>query len=178
MKINEISLFLVGFMGAGKSFVGRRLAEQLQLEFLDLDQWIVERNQQSIPEIFAQRGEAGFREAEREALHHLPKEGGLLVASGGGTPCFFDNMDWMNGRGVTIFLDASIDLLVDRLLPEMEHRPLLAGKSEVELRQFLEAKLEERRPFYEKAQVRYHLATGEEAVVEELRHELLNIIGH
>ncbi|MEO0780045.1 MAG: shikimate kinase [Bacteroidota bacterium] len=178
MELRDLNLFLIGFMGAGKSYVGKRLAQALELRFVDLDEWIVTQSGRSIPELFAQRGEAGFRAVERNALHHLPAQKGLLVACGGGTPCFHDNMEWINERGISIFLNASSELLVRRLLPETEQRPLLAGKGEEELRTFLTTKLAERRPHYEKAQVHYRLETGREDVVEELRWELVNIVGH
>ena len=122
-------LFLIGFMGSGKSYVGSRLAEGLDMDFIDLDALIVEKAEKSIPEIFAEEGEMAFRTLERDCLRSLGSCDEVVVACGGGTPCFFDNMDWMNAQGMTIFLQTSVDLLAKRLLSEVAQRPLLAGKT-------------------------------------------------
>ncbi len=150
-------------MGAGKSYLGRRLAAQLGMPFYDLDGIVEKRASKSIAEIFATEGEAGFRQMEREALRHLPKGEGV-VATGGGTPCFFDNMDWMNAQGLTIFLDLSPQMLARRLFPERARRPLIAHFEEVSaLERFVEEALEQRLAWYRKAQV--HIRVEEEQEV-------------
>ena len=152
-------LFLIGFMGSGKSYWGRRLADAWQMPFVDLDERIVAEQGKSIPEIFQEQGEAAFREMERAALHALAQFPPAIVATGGGTPCFFDNMDWMNSRGLTIYLKASPALLAARLLPEKKRRPLLANIPDSALEAFIAQKLEERMPFYNLAQKVVDVAT-------------------
>lgn len=146
------SVFLVGFMGSGKSFWGRRLAETLDVPFYDLDALIVARAGKNIPEIFAESGETGFRQQERTQLLELLEQTPAVVATGGGTPCFFDNMEQMNRKGRTIYLDMPVEILAQRLGKDMQRRPLLAGLSAAELPDFIKRFLEKRAPFYEMAQ--------------------------
>ena len=147
-----LPVLLVGFMGSGKSFWGRRLAESLQLPFYDLDTLIVARTGKSIPELFAAEGETGFRKIERMQLLEVLEQPASVVATGGGTPCFFDNMGRMNSLGRTIYLQMPIDVLVQRLSKEMQTRPLLANLNREELPGFIEDLLKKRAPFYEMAQ--------------------------
>ncbi len=165
-------IFLIGFMGAGKSFVGSRLAKLRGMDFIDLDEYIVAEAEMSIPEIFAKEGEVGFRLRESDALRQLAQRKNLLIACGGGTPCFFDNMDWMNAEGFTIFLDVEVALLQERLQSEMAQRPLLADKTPDQLRAYLSAKLAERRSYYEAARMIYRQQTGEEDTVAKLHQRL------
>lgn len=141
-------------MGSGKSTVGQQLAKALGADFLDLDELIETAENQTIANIFALKGEHFFREIES---HHLKtiheNEHPKVIATGGGTPCFFDNMDWMNENGTTIFLNPSVDILFDRLKAETEHRPILAGKTDGNLRQFITEKLNSRLHFYQKAKI-------------------------
>lgn len=144
-------VFLTGFMGSGKSHVGTRLAQRLGLPFIDLDHYIEQRAQMSIAELFAEVGEASFRDVETSMLRefdHLPM---FVLATGGGTPCYHDNMDWMNARGRTVFLDPDPDILIRRLSRERAKRPLLHGHTD--LAQLIESKMAVRRPFYEQAQI-------------------------
>ncbi len=146
-------IFLIGFMGSGKTFIGRRLAQVLRVPFIDLDAYIEQRTGQRIAQLFVQIGEAGFRQIERDALQHLPK-GDAVVATGGGTPCFFDNMAQMNAQGLTIFLEVPVDVLVKRLLNERAHRPLLQQlPDEQALASFVAEKLTERGKWYARAQL-------------------------
>lgn len=146
-------IFLVGFMGCGKSKLGKAVANKLGLPFLDLDDLIEVKNQMSIPELFAAFGEDGFREREKQTLQEGAIANDAIIATGGGAPCFFDNMDWMNKNGVTVFIDTPVKVLADRLINARVERPLVKGKSYEELVVFIETKLEERRPFYSQAQV-------------------------
>ncbi|MFK7948865.1 MAG: shikimate kinase [Saprospiraceae bacterium] len=147
-------LFLIGFMGSGKSTVGQQLAKVLGADFLDLDEVIELAEGETIATIFANRGESFFRVIESHQLKSI-KEGKhpKVVAVGGGTPCFFDNMDWMNDNGITIFLNPTIDILFDRLKPETEHRPIIAGQTDETLRKFIIKKLNSRLHHYEKAKI-------------------------
>jgi len=141
-------IFLIGFMGSGKTHWGRAVAEKLGAPFLDLDHFIEENEGGTIPEIFADLGENGFRVLERENLLRLAAFPPTVVATGGGTPCFFDNMDWMKKHGTTIYLKTPPEVLFERLKNSKERRPLLAGKRDAELRGFIERLLAEREPHY------------------------------
>ena len=145
-------IYLVGYMGSGKSRLGRRLAEFLDLQFVDMDIYIEERNCKSIPQIFAQEGEAEFRKKERKALDELSEFTNLVIATGGGAPCFFDNMDVMNASGKTIYLNIHPDILAERLMKSKTDRPLIRGKSKEELVEFIAKTLNVRNEFYSKAQ--------------------------
>lgn len=146
-------IFLIGFMGSGKSYVGKRLAPKLNFDYLDLDEYIVQKAGKSISVIFEEDGENAFRQIESDSLKSLAERENLIVATGGGTPCFFDHMHWMNTQGKTVFLDVATPLLVKRLQAEVVHRPLLAKLSNTELAAYIEQKIAERRHFYEQAQL-------------------------
>jgi shikimate kinase len=146
-------IFLIGFMGCGKSKLGKATALKLEVSFLDLDTLIETINHQSIPQLFENLGEEGFRIKEKEALQQSVMANNAIIATGGGAPCFFDNMDWMNNNGVTIFIDTPVNVLADRLINAKVERPLVKGKSYEELLDFIATKLNERRPFYEQAQI-------------------------
>lgn len=140
-------IFLVGMPGCGKSYFGNRLKEHTGLPLFDLDDVIVERQGQSISDIFSSLGEDAFRQIEREALTGLIKgHREFILATGGGTPCFFDNMNLMNSAGLTIFLKAPKELLVQRI-SENDERPLMIGNVEKKVAELLETRL----PFYKKA---------------------------
>ncbi|MEM7574591.1 MAG: shikimate kinase [Bacteroidota bacterium] len=156
-------IFLIGFMGSGKSYVGKRLANALQRPFSDLDDRIESGTGKTISAIFANEGELAFREQEAEYLRKYKNNTPAIIACGGGTPCYHGNIDWMNQEGLTIFLDPSLDLLETRLRPETAHRPLLAQQTD--LRRFLKTKLMERRPAYEKAQIRMVVGNPDTDVV-------------
>jgi len=145
--------FLIGFMGSGKTYQGVRLAKHLNIPFVDLDARIEAGERQAIQAIFEHQGEAEFRRLEQRYLHELASEGPTVVATGGGTPCFFDNMDWMNAHGITVFLQTSVPVLAARLRPDPTVRPLLAGVPENQLENHIARLLEHRLPFYSKAKV-------------------------
>lgn len=171
-------IFLLGFMGSGKSHTGRRLAELTGMQFIDLDYWIENQQDRTIPTIFESEGETAFREIERTALHDMKQFENVIIACGGGTPCFFDNMDWMNQHGLTVYLDTPVEILVKRLKPERAHRPLLKNLSEPELYQFVEKKLMERFFYYQQAQVIYKISTSKEDTASLLQQNIINITGH
>ena len=146
-------IFLMGYMGAGKTTVGKKLSKQLNLSFIDLDYYIEGRYHKEIRQLFAERGEDAFRDIERRMLHEVASFEDVLVSTGGGTPCFFDNMEFMNGAGTTVYLKVSVDELANRLEVCKQTRPVLQNRSGEELKQFIADSLENRRPFYEQAQI-------------------------
>lgn len=147
-----MKIFLLGFMGAGKTTIGKYAARHNGLEFLDLDAWIEEQQGKEIRQIFAEQGEATFREIERQALNAvIAQEADLLISTGGGTPCFFDNVARMNAAGPTIYLDLGAARLTDRLRKSKGKRPLIESLKG-DLQVFVHKKLMHRAPFYAQAQ--------------------------
>lgn len=137
-----IRIFLTGYMGAGKTTLGKAFARELNIPFIDLDWYIEERFHKSIRELFIERGEASFRELERTMLHEVAEFENVIISTGGGTPCFFDNMEYMNDNGQTVFLDVHPDVLFRRLRVATQQRPILQGKTDEELRAFIIEALE------------------------------------
>ena len=166
-------IFLIGFMGSGKSWWAHRLAERLGVPHYDLDAAVSGEEGMDIPDIFREKGEDYFRIAERAALERLvasiPPAAGdsrwsAVIACGGGTPCFLDTMDWMNSHGLTVWLNPPVAQLAERLLTETASRPLLAGKTGADLVELIDHLMEERRSYYEKAHIEVkntHLALDE-----------------
>ncbi|HLT42829.1 MAG TPA: shikimate kinase [Sphingobacteriaceae bacterium] len=156
---NEINkdknlIFLVGFMGCGKTTLGKKVAQKTGYSFIDLDELITQQIGTTITQYFETFGEAAFRQIEKETLHSLKDENHAIIATGGGTPCHFENMEWMNQHGKTIYIKLSPKALLSRLSQtEIETRPLLIGKSNEELLEFITPKLEERKPFYSQAKI-------------------------
>ena len=145
-------IILVGYMGAGKTTVGKSLSKELDIPFYDLDWYIESRRHKTVPQIFAEVGEAGFREIERNMLHEVAEFEDVIISCGGGTPCFFDNMDYLNQQGQVVYLQASPEVLYNHLLMGKTERPLLKGKNKEELLTFIKEQLQQREPFYSKAQ--------------------------
>lgn len=143
--------FLVGYMGAGKTTLGKLVAQETGLSFIDLDVYIENRYHKTVSEIFAERGEAGFRKIEREVLQEVATFEDVIVATGGGVPCFFDNAELMNASGTTIYLLTSPRVLFNRLKIARHARPILRDKTDDELLNFIIENLEKREPFYRKA---------------------------
>ena len=150
-----VRIFLTGYMGAGKTTLGKAFARELGLSFIDLDWYLEERFHQTISQLFAERGEDGFRRLEQKMLHEVGDFENVVISTGGGTPCFFDNMDYMNAQGQTVFLDVDEETLFRRLRVATAQRPILRGKSDAELRAFISEALARRMPYYEKARYRF-----------------------
>jgi len=148
-----MNFFLVGYMGAGKTTVGKLLAKKLNRSFIDVDCFIENRYHKTIAAIFEEKEEVGFREIERRALQEISSFEKVVVSTGGGLPCFFDNMDLMNRTGITIYLKSSVADLIERLNAEMQTRPLIKGKSPEELQNFVETNLKKRESFYNQSQL-------------------------
>ncbi len=144
-------LFLWGFMGSGKSFYGRRIAREWQLPFYETDLAVEATTGMSIPEIFAKEGEKAFRSYEQHALLAVDSSQPAIIATGGGTPCFYDNAAWMKNHGLTLYLHLPVEALVTRLLHSHAKRPLLPENNEKELRIHVEQLLQLREKIYRQA---------------------------
>ena len=146
-----IRIILIGYMGAGKTTIGKTLAKQLGVPFYDLDWYIETRMRKKVKQIFDERGEEGFRIIEKNMLHEAAEFENVVLACGGGTPCFFDNMEYMNSLAETVYLKASPEVLAMHLRMGKIERPLIKGKTEEELLLYIKDSLKEREPFYTKA---------------------------
>lgn len=146
-----MKIFFIGFMASGKSTVGSKVADLLGVPFYDLDVMIEKGEGKSVPVIFSESGEATFRLLESEYLKKLVAVETAVVATGGGTPCFFDHLDWMKNNGVVIYLRTDIFVLFDRLQSFYQNRPLISGKKDKILLDFIKSTLQKRSVFYESA---------------------------
>lgn len=169
MKAKRI--YLVGFMGAGKSSIGRRLANLMKIRHIDLDEHIEERERRSISTIFANEGQDAFRKLEADALRDINYETDCVISTGGGTPCFLDNMQFMLDNGTVIYLSMSPGMLKSRLEKSKKDRPLLKNLTSDELLQYIEKTLEEREKWYKKAN---YTVDGDKVDIELLR-QILNM---
>ena len=139
-------------MGCGKSTLGRKLSQHIGMQFVDMDRYIEKRNCKTIKQIFAEEGEAEFRKKEQKALLELSEFTNVVIATGGGAPCFFNNMELMNRTGKTIYLNIKPEILANRLLKSKTERPLIKGKQREELVAFIDETLKKRNEFYSQAQ--------------------------
>ncbi|HEX8517107.1 MAG TPA: shikimate kinase [Bacteroidia bacterium] len=160
-----MKIFLTGYMGSGKSTAGKKLAAKLNFEFIDLDKLIESDCGQTIEEIFADKGENEFRALEHNALKKLLQKDNAVIACGGGTPCYYGNMELMNNNGITIYLKMSAQSIATRLLKAKDKRPLIENKSEAELKEYITAHLEKREDIYHQAQ---YTVKGKNLNIDEL----------
>lgn len=158
-------------MGAGKTTLGKEIAKKMNLQFLDLDKLIVTDEGRSINQIFEDEGENGFRQIERKILKNLLKSDNYLLACGGGTPCYKDNMEQMNTKGVSLFLDVTEDELVRRLSRNKTTRPLLRDLNDEKLKEYIHEKLEKRQKCYRKSKIWINpIATSVDTIIMSLRY--------
>jgi shikimate kinase len=137
-------IFLVGYMGSGKSTIGERLADTMDMKFVDLDAFITTRTKRTIQAIFDAEGEAGFRGIEKRCLHEVCEEcPDVVVATGGGSPCYYDNMTFMKSQGLTIYLEMDVNSLTYRLENSDDGRPLIVGMDQSTLKHFVEQQLDQ-----------------------------------
>ena len=149
-----MKIFLLGFMGCGKTHWGKEISRKLSIPFFDLDEQIVASEGKSINDIFASEGEEFFRLKEKEVLYLVTESHeSFVMACGGGTPCFYNNIDYMNKSGTTVWINCSVDCLFSRLVKEREKRPLIRDLSDAQLRAFIIKKFADRKIFYQQASV-------------------------
>lgn len=155
------SVFLIGFMGSGKTTFGKKLAAKLQLGFVDLDKSVAQRfNTADVKQLIEEKGFDFFRTIESETLKKLPLSN-QLISTGGGTPCYFDNMQWMKQHGTVVFLQVDEGVLFSRLkTTDTSERPLIKGLDDDGLKNFIHTKLAERLPYYTQAHIIFNSVTG------------------
>mgnify|MGYP002523931450 CR=1 FL=1 len=168
-------IILIGYMGAGKTTVGRELAKELGLMFYDLDWYITSRMRRTVAQLFEEHGEDGFRQIERNMLHEVAEFENIVLSCGGGTPCFFDNMDYMNQKGDTVYLKATPEVLYAHLKMGKGVRPLLLNKTPEQVEAFVKTQLKEREPFYTKAKHTFDVSLLDNN--EKIHVSVKNIIG-
>jgi shikimate kinase len=169
----KMPIFLIGYMGAGKTTVGKKIARRLSLNFIDLDHYIENRYHQSVSSIFSMQGEEQFRLIEHNILHEVAMFGNVVISTGGGAPCFFDNMKFMNSAGLTVYLKASPNELAKRLRAQEWKRPLLKERKGGALTDFISDNLEKRNEFYMQAQLVLNI---DGMNVETVVYTLLNLL--
>jgi len=164
-------IFLIGFMGCGKTTLAKKLSARLGYQLVDLDHEIEHKLGQSVASFFADHGEDAFRKIESEMLKTLNYSQNTIIATGGGTPCFFDNMDWMNANGHTIYIEMPAPALAHRLQGGKASRPLLKDLNQQEIQKYIEQKLLEREEHYLKAQ---SIVNGINLSADDLRALILS----
>ena len=158
-------IFLIGYMGSGKTSLGEKLADKLEHEFIDLDAYIEKEEGRTISQIFEEDGEDYFRKLERVYLHRIIDKEDVIISTGGGTPCFFDNMEQMNEYGKTIYINMHPKALIPRLKSSTVTRPLLEGKDDKEMLDYIFQSLRERERYYKKA---HEVVTGYNLTAQKL----------
>lgn len=165
-----MKVFLIGFMGCGKTTMAKKLSLKMGYQLIDLDQEIELSIGESIGSYFEANGEQAFRELESKSLKRFNYPDDCVVATGGGTPCYYDNMDWMNSSGITVYLEMPSIALAQRLYNGRAKRPLLKDLSEDQVQNFIESKMVERDPFYQKAKIK---VSGLNLSADDLKSRLL-----
>ena len=172
LQIRKMKIFLIGFMGSGKTYWGRQLGEKLRLPFFDLDEQIESNEGKAISQIFAEEGEEYFRLLEKDTLHIITEShDSFIMATGGGTPCYFNNIEFMNKMGTTVWINTPVDLLHERLLKDKDQRPLIKNLDDAQLRSFIIKKFSDRKIYYEQAEMMVEENEKSiEKIVEKLFH--------
>ncbi len=151
---SDMKIFLIGFMGSGKTHWGSQLGEKLGIRFFDLDEQVTENAGKSVVELFAELGEEQFRLMEKDALYIITEShDSFVMACGGGTPCYFNNIDYMKQAGTVVWINTPAELLFERLIGEKEKRPLIKSLSDDQLRSFISKKYADRKIYYEQADI-------------------------
>ena len=147
------NIYIIGFMASGKTMYGQKLAKYINYNFIDLDNFIEKKHQQSIAQIFTEKGEAYFREIEKQALDNTFVLSKTVISLGGGTPCFFENLNRINQHGISIYFKANADILSSRLTKNKGKRPLIEKKTHDEIKEYVDKLLGIRDVFYKQAQL-------------------------
>ena len=173
-------IYLIGYMGAGKTTLGKKLAKVVDANFIDLDKFIECKYHKTVPDIFEEHGEEGFRLIEQSALLEVSEIENVIISTGGGAPCFFDNMKVMNDSGLTIYIKATPEELASRLRASKTVRPIVASKTDDELIPFIAKHLTEREEYYNQAKVSFyteHLVSKEDIdkTVDRMANEIKNL---
>lgn len=152
-RLGAGGFFLLGFMGCGKTYWGKKWAEKSRLRFFDIDEMVEQEQQKTIAEIFAEKGEDYFRNLETDVLKSFSDKDDIIIACGGGTPCYNDNINWMNENGTSVYLQSAPENILNRLISEKEKRPLIKNLKNEELLFYIREKIKEREPFYHQAKI-------------------------
>jgi shikimate kinase len=167
-----MKIFFIGFMGSGKTHWGKQVSEKLHIPFFDLDEQIISHEGKSITEIFSENGEEYFRLLEKDILHIISESHeNFVMACGGGTPCYYNNIDFMNKSGTSIWINIPIDTLFQRLIKEKETRPLIKNLTSGQLKGFIIKKFSDRKIYYEQADIIVDEEPVLEKLVEKIFHE-------
>ena len=166
-------IFLIGFMGRGKTTLGKKLAQKMSYEFIDLDHEVEKAAGMSVSDYFSAKGEEAFRLLEKQTLNGIDLPRNCIISAGGGTPCFFDNMEFMNRNGITVYIEMPALALAQRLEHGKHKRPLLANMNEQELVDFIKGKLVEREPFYKRS---FLIVNGINITADHIRNNLFQIL--
>jgi len=149
-----MKIFLIGFMGSGKTHWGQQLSQKLGIPFFDMDEQVVSHEEKTIVEIFAEKGEEYFRLLETDVLHLITESHESFVMScGGGSPCYFNNIEYMNNTGTTVWINAPIEIIFQRLIKEKESRPLIKALTDDQLRAYINKKFADRKIYYDQAEI-------------------------
>ncbi len=172
-------IILIGYMGSGKTTVGKALSKETGMMFYDLDWYIESRMRKTVAQIFAEKGEEGFRKIEHNMLHEVAEFENVIISCGGGTPCFFDNIDYINQQGEVVYLKATPEVLYRHLLMGKVERPLIKNKTPEELIAYITEQVAKREEFYNKARYTLDVSLMDDyekiqLSVDQLR-QLLNI---
>lgn len=169
-----MKVFLIGFMGSGKTTLGRELANMLQWSFVDLDEYIEEKHHTTILRLFDSSGQDYFRRVESQALREVTQtEENIIIATGGGTPCYHDGMHFMKKEGLAIYLKVSVEVLVERLLSSIKERPLLSNRNPLELKREIGELLSSRVGCYEQSEV---TVENEAQGTAKVLNQIINVI--
>ena len=168
------NIFLIGYMGAGKTTIGKQIAKRLDRSFIDMDLFIENRYHKAVSDIFAEKGEAFFRKIEQVILQEIAQFENTVISTGGGTPCFFDNMELMNRTGITVYLQVPASELAKRLIVCKQERPLIKNKSMEELQQFIAGSLEKRETWYNRAAIVFPIAGVTSDCPDTIAENLIN----
>lgn len=167
------SIFLVGLMGCGKTYIGQKLAAAMSYNFLDLDHYLEEDYGSTIVSIFENKGESFFRQLEHDYLLSLRDKRRHIFSTGGGLPCFHQNIEIMNSTGITVYLKVTPEIIVKRISNQRDHRPLLKNfANDIELLNFIEKKMIEREAFYKKAKIIINADADPTAIIKEITSKI------